>query len=767
MLLIRVALLCCVVVSFAVSQGNDTGPMWKVTVGDDAALPLPSPSFDCVIGAEGNDAVCREASTGAIRWKQPIGDGCAFRIARGMFIDDRNWLVPTDTGVDRIDVRSGSRSTVVKGTMHDADDTLKGVIQMGASILKSPFVVDNLIFVIMQDACVVLDRTTLSTVFEISRPKTLQGSMADHRMYIYGNDTVTTINTSTAAIVRLPVKDREPYYRVRTEIALESGTILIVSEEEFMGFDEKTGAKTLSVALDPTDIDNYRYTSVDGVPYLMITDEDKHTFYNARTGSSFSVPGTSIPGVIDRFGDASAGVAIAVSFDDDDSMSLSGIDVAAQKFLWRRTVGWGRLGFRSGHVPRSSTFLTTLIAVMSPKASDTRIKMEDAFPRRYDATTKSMVYDDQQRKAQERAANARRALAAKEANLRMIAEVARKPFDEPGSGAMPRRTYGEADLISAEGGKAVVLLYGGIYRPHSERTDFPDAEGLYTIDVRTGAVLNMEHITMYGHRNTLYGLDATYVCDVRETTPGCRLVLADSAIVYIAKNKITRQKFWQWKIAIAGGTADSMWVVDNNEDTDVLSTWLLKITPSGTMQSTLMARSEQRIVPIVSGASTAVGCAYINDVLTLYRRPGVDPSTFTEADKITSFSEDALDAFSLGRITSEDQVYTPSRGLVCYDDVASICGSKAILRISTVDGKCHASIKPSGDLAETSPGVLKIGRQTLLIAERSAQSIVGTSACTSSSASVFELSNTCQYGIGTDHVMILDADNRLLYLYRR
>ncbi|MBC8125365.1 MAG: hypothetical protein H7X70_06490 [Candidatus Kapabacteria bacterium] len=741
------------------------GPTWKITGLKDAHLPAVSRLGNLFLGTEGNDAVCRAASTGAVLWRAVLGKQVEEQITKGSFIDEKWFVFPTTKGLEALDLASGNRTTIASDMQLDLDDVRS--FRPGGDLLgrRNICSVDNVVCATLGSSFFVLDPKTMAVRYRVSNFKGSWFVPSFHSIYVMRTDSLIVINSQTVAASSMPVTPKELYGRVKSRHLTFKNHVTLVAEEGFYTYDVVTGKQSSHIAIDPSDIENYNSVSLGDVPHLVVSDDEFHDVHNLQTGTVARVPTSQFPGVIDRVFDSKVGAILAVSYDSDDSMHLAAIDPTSGKLRWKQTIGWGKKSYYSAHLPNPSGFSAFMYSIGQQSDYEKMERNINMNAMQYDKASNSMQPDImKQMSAFSSGAADRHA----ERTMRALLEEARRPVADVRSGHSQRRCYGDADLISVDGDKATILLYGAIFRPVENTADFPDGEGLLTVNMTTGAILNFKHVSLYGNAQTASDFNTTHMADVRNVSPNLRLIFADSAIVYINSNNVTRLSFQSKKIAMLKGKADSMWVADvDQESEDMLYSTIAYDSATGIATRTLIARTDDPVFKVPAWSNSSVGFTYLDKTITAYRRPGQRPETFSDVDRIYVVSEDSLDEQKLGSLYLDKELVGGPLGVTTEGDAITIIGDNGVSFYSKTEPFCHSIFRPEDRIEEESPGLLRTSGGYVLASRTNVATLIAGESCSVKQTSTIKLDSDYKIATLSNGYIFLDEGAGTLMYYRR
>lgn len=743
-----------------VSTYAGDGSIWKITGVKGLSYPTVSPDGKLLLNGEGTFMVCRDASTGVEKWRTETDEMAWFSARTGEFLDGDRYMFITKTGVEVISCSTARRTVLLKDLTAATSYVAKEGPLVGGTPTANPAVVHGIILLRLDDISYIFARESLSLLARVPYAKFFEGSYVEERLYLCSEDTLHIINSKTArALPPIALRDTIPYDRVKSRFMTQAGHTLVVCEDGFLGIDS-LGKRTCLIPYDPTDIENYHYVASGGVPYLLISHDEKHEVFNVQTGVKvMTIAIEALPGIIDNVWSASPGF-LMVSTHDRRQMALAGIDVASEKVQWRRDVGTGDVKYASGHVPKPSGLVKFLTAFGSAGASP---NPADQFAQRFNSSTGQMEADFSRQSTYDRewAAQRRRNMVVK-----MLEEVARKNFIEPGTGFDPRVVSGEIDLLSIRDGKALFLLYGAIWAPREERADYPDGEGLLTIDLTTGTISKFVHHNFYGGEDYARGFDATYIADVRYASPTRRVVFADKAIAFVDGDQVEFMPFKERKVSMQNGTLDSMWVSDKDDDTDIRSRWLVKRNEQGKMTRTVYTQQDRFALLTPPATNLGYALKYVNRNLEVYRRPGQNPSDLSSVDLAFSLPEDTIDAMRIGSIDSEDFLYR-ARGVYATADNVVMCAEDGVVIIPVANPSCRPMIKWPGYAGKKSTGVYPCGNGFLMSTSGGMQHFAQSKTCTQSIGDMVPVEEEFGITFTPTYILAMDSETRNLYCFKR
>ena len=732
--------------------------MWKLTGIKGLSFPTISPDETLLLNGEGTFMVCRDAATGVEKWRTETDDKAWLSARTGEFLDKDRFMFITSTSVEVISCSTARRTVLLKDLSDATAHIAKEGPRIGGTPTANPAVVHSVILLRLDDVSYIFSRDALILLAKVQDAEFFEGSYAEERLYLCSEDTLHIINTKAgAALPAIALRDTVPYDRVRSRFLTQADYTIVVSEEGFLGIDN-LGKRSCFIPYDPTDIENYHYVASGSVPYLVISHDEKHEIFNVQNGSKVTTISTEVlPGIIDNVWSSGAGV-LMVNTHERKQIALASLDIAASKVQWRRDIGTGDIRYASGHVPMPSGFVKFLVAFGNAGSSP---NPSDRFAQRYNSSTGRMEHDMSRQMRYDQQASAQRS---RTMMIKLMEQAARKNFVEPGSGWSPRVVSAETDLLRIENGKALFLLYGAIWAPREERADYPDGEGLMTVDLATGAITSFVHHNFYGGEDYARGFDATYVADARYASPTKRVVFADKAIAFVDGESVEFMPFKERKISMQSGSLDSMWVHDY--ENGARTAWLVKRNDQGKVERVLYTQQDR--FALMSPPPTDLGYAlkYQNSNIGVYRRPGKNQHALMPEDLVFSLPEDTLDAMAIGSIDNEDFLYR-ARGVYATANNVLLCGEDGVVAIPIANPSCRTVMKWPGYAGKNSTGVYPCGNGYLM--------------STTGGMQHFEQSNTCtqvlsdkapseeSYGIAFSpkYILALDSETRSLYCFKR
>jgi len=351
-----------------------------------------------------------------------------------------------------------------------------------------------------------------------------------------------------------------------------------------------------------------------------------------------------------------------------------------------------------------------------------------------------------------------------ERTLRAMAEEARRPIPDLAGGVSPRRAYADANLVQVDDKSATLLIYGGIYRPGVD-SDNPNGEGLVTLDLGTGS-MTLNHIPMYGNDKTAGDFNADHMADVRDMGNGHFCAFGDTSIVFISAKGASRVGFKTKKIAKYKGTLDSMWVVDTDPDTEVISYVTLAYDrATGKVAMRLMAQSDFPCLIVDGWPKTSTAFSFVDNSLKIYPSAPSNTMSFDGLTPTYVVPDDTISEHSYTVLYNDDDV-VQTYGVRVTNDHVVLIGRDATGFYSVKSPGCTALMKTDESTHDVSIGLRQIGSGTLRE--------------TKSKIRLFNVSPDCALTtsvtteIGEEHnayplrggVLIVDKDNNAVYYYR-
>ncbi len=705
-----------------------------------------SPDSTVVVAVAGTQLLALNAADGNVRWRTSVDDYGAQRVGRRGFVGAYAYIVPQNGMVTAV--------TLADGKLHEVAKDFKGNVDT---------VYDQVMTLTADDDLLVVNTKTLKECFRKKEIDLYWYDKPSTTLFVVAEHELTVINTHTATANTYTIEPEKTYRRAREKAFNAGGMVTLVAEDGFYTYDVKTGVKKSHIARPLGELKNYVLDTISSAPYLLVSTDNGHEVFDLTNGKRIEITAQQLPGVADRFFGTETGLAFAATFDDDDSLHIGCIDVKSGTLRWAQTVGWGKQSYYADPLRYPSGFTAFMLGRNRGVSAQQEMQRQmDMRAMIYNKST-GMMEPDYHKQMLASASGAMDRRIAR--TMQLLTDEARRPIPDLAKGISQHLAYADVNLVSCDDKQATLLIYGGIFRPSAERADYPDGEGLVSFDLTTGTS-TFKHIPIYGNTSTAGDFNADHISDVRDMGNGHFCAFGDTAIIYISMKAASRVSFKTKKVAMYKGTLDSMWVVDTDPETDVISyVTLVYDRATGKTTQRLMAQSDIPCFNVDGWPTSNVAFSFIENTLKIYASAPVNTLSFEGATVSVDVPADTIEAHGYSELSDEEESRA-GLGVHVHNDLLFLVGKDATGIFPTSGPLCSTVIESSEDIDIKRPTFHRLSNSMMRETTEKLRFFTAASSCNVTQTPAISTDSdhkTYQLGGG---VLVVDNDAKTISLFR-
>ena len=650
----------------------------------------------------------RDITSGAVLWQRG-GDDSGFELEYVERVDSLRYMTVTEEHIELVDIRTGQElakfSTEESNFDEDQNIRPRGAVTV-VGVADSTWIVEN------------------------STGKILQRSSELHAIYPNPQDSSCLVETSRGLFFLDIEQPRVvshyklsynwvPSDRLLSPVLFSPPYAIYFSDDDTLyGLNIEKGELLWKREYDATDADNVRLFTAGNDHYMVILDHYTESFYSLETGSEVQIETTmekAFEGKLDLVHQLTGGGVAIVTFDIRDHMYMTVLDKNLT-VLAVHQVGHGTLTFETGYPGTRSGLDHTKLCRAGTYLNPYDI---ETYKRKYVTSTGQNRYGAINVKTRF-VPNFGEVGRAKGLAYKEALKEARRPqyFVLPTDYFYHRSTYAEFLPYGTKDGNDVFLLVGNIAPMSCDDgvDDCPSAEGLYSIDPRTGELKRLVEANLYQHEDTWSGFNVQFAGRWDKADSTTALITADFAFSVVTQDTVVR--FQTNRFKPKNYTFEPLHVItyDNTRTRRFLRQ--IDVYEGGTIDEGFIARTDLKMMQIDKHPESPVGAySYVDHELVLYPERQDEMENWSKDKATVSYTSHELDELGVGAVVEGETLNNDGvLGIRTFKDGIMYFGDEGVGLFSYTDPACKSTFtwKENGD-HDADPKVVQKTDDGLLI----------------------------------------------------